>query len=146
LVLSSASFAAPSPAKSTDEAGRLLRSVAADARQIHSHAVAFDKLTQESGATWKEYDREWNETQPVVEMMQMKIARLEAIESSLSPSEKQALEQAKADFQKISWRTRELGNLVDMVPPDLSSPQFKTASRNLVKEASDAARVAKNGA
>ena len=143
LILSSASFAAPSPTKAQDEAGRLLKSVAIDARQIQSAASGLEKLTANSSATWKQYDREWNEIQPVVEMMHRKIARLEAMGSSLSPSEKQALDQAKADYQKIAWQSRDLGKLVDMVPPDLSSPKFKTDSRNLAKEAGDVVRAAK---
>jgi len=148
LILSSVSFAAPSPTKSQDEAAkgaRLLKSVAADARQIQSAASAFEKITKDSSATWKQYDRQLNEIQPVVETMHRKIARLEAIESSLSPSEKQALDQSKADYQKIAWRSRDLGKLVDMIPPDLSSPKLKIDSRELVKEASNAARVAKTG-
>lgn len=149
FVLSSVSFAATSSTTSQDEsakAARLLNSVAVDANQIHAAASTFEKLTANTSATWTEYDRQWNEIQPLVETMNMKIARLESMESSLSPSEKQALSQAKADLQKISWRTRELGKLVDMVPPDLSNSKFKIDSRDLVKEASDASRVAKSGA
>ena len=143
LILSSASFASPSPTKAQDKGARLLKSVAMDARQIQSAASGLERLTKNSDATWKQYDRQWNEIQPVVETMHMKIARLEAIGTSLSPNEKQALEQAKADYQKIAWRSRDLGKLVDMVPPDLSSQKFKIDSRDLAKEASDAAHVAK---
>ena len=149
LILSSALFAAPSPTKTQDltvKAARLLKSVAADARQIHASAAAFEKLTSDSSATWKQYDRQWNEIQPAVETMRMKIARLEAIESSLSPSEKKALDQSKADYQKIAWYSRELGNLVDQVPADLKAPTFTTASREMMKDASDAAKAATTGA
>lgn len=139
LIVSSASFASPSPTK----AARLLKSVAADARQIQSSASGLEKLAANSSATWKQYDRQWNEIQPVVETMHMKIARLEAMESSLTPSEKQALAQAKSDYQKIAWRSRDLGKLVDMVPPDLSSPKFKADGRDLAKEAGDVVRAAK---
>jgi hypothetical protein len=148
LTLSPVLFAGPSTAKAQGEAARgarLLKSVAADARQIRTAAVGLEKLTKDSAATWTEYDRQWNEIQPVVEAMRGKIARLEAIEASLPANEKQALDQSKTDFQKLAWHSRELGILVDKVPADLSTPKFKTASRDLVKEAGDMAQVAKNG-
>jgi hypothetical protein len=148
LILSPAMFAAPSPSKTQDESAkgaRLLKSVARDARQIQASAAEFEKLTHDSRATWKQYDRQWNEVQPLVEIMHRKIARLEAIESSLSPTEKNALEQSKADYQKIAWYSHELGKLVDKVPAELSNPKFKTASRDLMKEAGDAAKAAKTG-
>lgn len=145
LILSSVSFAAPSSAKSQDESARLLKGVAADARQIQMEASDFQKLTKDSGATWKQYDRQWNEMEPVVETMRGKIARLESLESSLPTGEKQAVDQSKAEYQKIAWHSRELGKLVDAVPPDLKTPQFNIASRDLVKEASDLARDAKAG-
>ncbi len=146
LMVSSTSFAVPSPTKSQDESARgarLLRNVAAEARQIQSAGLEFEKLTNDSGATWEQYDRQWNEIQPVVETMRRNIARLETMEASLSATEKQALEQSKADYQKIAWHSRELGRLVDKVPADLNAPQFKTASRDLVKEARDTAKAAK---
>lgn len=149
LLLSPALFAAPSPTKAQDESARgtrLLQSVAADARQIRLAASEMEKLTNDSSATWQQYDRQWNEIQPAVETMRMKIARLEAMESSLSANEKKALDQSKAEYQKIAWQSRELGKLVDTVPPDLRAPKFKVDSRDLVKEASDAAHVAKSGA
>lgn len=119
--------------------------MATDARQIESAASGFEKLTKNSSATWQQYDRQWNEIQPAVEMMNAKIARLEAMESSLSASEKQALEQSKADCQKISWQSSELGKLVDKVPADLSTPKLKIDSRDLVKESSEVAHAAKIG-
>lgn len=149
LILSSALFAAPSPTKTQDESAKgaqLLKSVAADANQIQSEAAAFEKLANVSNPTWKDLDRQWNEIQPMVETMHMKIARLDAMQSSLSASEKQALEQSKADYQKIAWRSRDLGKLVDMVPPDLNNPKLKIDSRDLAKEASDASHIAKSGA
>ena len=52
LILSSASFAAPSPTKAQDEAGRLLKSVATDAQQIQSAASGLEKLAKNPIATW----------------------------------------------------------------------------------------------
>ena len=75
--------------------------------------------------------------------MHRKITRLEAMESSLSRDRKQALDQSKADYEKIAWQSRDLGKLVDMVPPDLNSPKLKIDSRNLAKEACDGVRAAK---
>jgi hypothetical protein len=147
LLVSPALFAASStkPQDESANGARLLKSVATDARQIESAASGFEKLTKNSSATWQQYDRQWNEIQPAVEMMNAKIARLEAMESSLSASEKQALEQSKADCQKISWQSSELGKLVDKVPADLSTPKLKIDSRDLVKESSEVAHAAKIG-
>ncbi len=141
LILSPVLFAGPSP--TNDQATRLLKGVAADARQIQNAATELEKLTKDSNATWQQFDRQWNELQPAVETMHMKIARLEAMESSLSASEKQALNQSKADYQKIAWQSRELGNMVDKVPVDLSTPKLKIESRELVKEAGEVAHTAK---
>lgn len=149
LILSPVLFAAPSTAKAPDESARsarLLNSVSADAHQIAAKASEWDKLMQDPNTTWRQYDRKWNEIQPIVETMRIKIARLEAMESSLTPAQKQALEQAKADCQKISRRSRELGNLVDQVPANLNNPKFKMGSRDLVKEASEVAKATKAAA
>ena len=109
LILSSVSFAAPSSAKSQDESVRLLKGVAADAQQIQTAASGLEKLTKDTSATWTEYDRQWNKMEPVVETMQGKIARLEALESSLPAREKQAVDQSKAEVQKIAWNSRATG-------------------------------------
>jgi hypothetical protein len=146
MILSPILFAAPSNAKDESAKGaRLLKSVAADARQIRMAASEFENLTKDSSATWRQYDRQWNEIQPAVETMRMKIGRLEAMGSSLSAAQKQALERSKADCQKIVWQSRELGKLVDTVPANLSTPKFKIESRDLVKEASDIAHAVKTG-
>lgn len=146
LILSMASFAAPSPTKTqadSAQSARLLKSVAADARQIRSAAAKVQQLSTNSSADWQQYDRQWNELQPVVESMRGKIARLEAMSASLSATEKQALEQSKAECQKIAWHSRDLGRLIDQVPPDLTAAGFKIDSRDLVTEAGDVAKVAK---
>lgn len=140
LILSTAAFASPSSANS-----QVLKSIAAEARQIQNHAAQFRKLTAESNATWQQYDREWNEIQPAVETLGMKIARLEQANSSLTSAQKQALEQSKAASQKIAWESRQLGKLVDQVPPDLSSPKLKMESGSLMREAQDVARAAQSG-
>ena len=148
LVLSPALFAAPSTAKTQDETAqgaRLMKSVAADAQRIESAATELEKLTKDPAASWQQFDRQWNELQPVVETMRIRIARLESMESSLSAKEKQALDQAKADCRKIAWRSRELGILVDKVPADLTNPKFKIESVNLKKEAGQITKTVKNG-
>ncbi len=149
LILSPASFGASSPSKPENDgakATRLMKSVAADARQIELTATGLNKLARDPGATWKQVDQKWNELQPVVETMRMKIARLEAMESSLSPAEKQALDQSKAALKQIAWRSAELGKLVDTVPANLNDPKFKMESRNLVKEAGEIAKLEANRA
>lgn len=143
LGFSSASFAASPTAKATEgTAARLLKSVAADAHQIRNAASALEKLTGQSGATWAQYDRQWNEMQPAVESMNRTIAQLESMQASLSAAEKTALEQSKTEAAKIAWHCRELGNLIDKVPANLTAPAYKTASRELVKEAGEVAHSA----
>ena len=145
-VFASLVFAGPSPADKSTENARLLKSVAADAHRIRLAAAEFQNLTKSPTATWQQYDRQWNEIQPAVEMLGRKITRLEAMESSLTAEQKQALTQSKADYQKISWQSRELGKLVDMVPPNLQSHKLKIETRELVNEAGDIAHAVKSGA
>ncbi len=140
LIFSAVSSAAPSPDHS-----QIMKGIAVEARQIESHAAQLEKLTADSSATWEQYDREWNEIQPAVETLEMKVARLERMDSSLSAAQKQALEKSKAACQKISWDSRQLGKLVDQVPPDLRNPKFKMESRNLRNEARDAAAAVQSG-
>jgi hypothetical protein len=73
--------------------------------------------------------------------MRIKIARVEAMESSLSPSEKQALDQSKSALNEIAWRSVELGKQVDTIPPNLNDGRFNIESRNLVKEAREIAKL-----
>lgn len=139
-------FAAPSPSNNSTEPVRLLKSVAADARQIRAEATEFHNLTKDSSATWAQYDRQWNELQPRVEMLGRKIASLESMESSLTDAQKQDLNQSKADYQKISWQSRQLGKMVDTVPPNLQSQQFKMETRQVVNESTDMVHASKSGA
>jgi len=123
-----------------------LKWVAADARQIETAASQMERLAKDPNAAWAQYDRQWNEMQPFVERMNINIARLERMESSLTATEKKALEDSKAESQRIAWQSAELGKLVDQVPANLTAPQFKNASRAMVNEASKVADAAKNGA
>lgn len=139
-----AATSATKPNHHSTEGARLLKSVSSDARQIEASAAAFEKLTSESGATWAQYDRQWNEIQPIVEAMEVKIEQLESMEPSLSAADQQALNQAKTASVKIAWYSRQLGDLVDKVPADLNTPKFKSDSRELVNEAREAAKAVGN--
>jgi hypothetical protein len=57
------------------------------------------------------------------------------MESSLSATEKEAVEQRKAASRQIDWHSRELGRLVDIVPANVKTPKLPIESRDLVKEA-----------
>ena len=60
--------------------------------------------------------------------MQIKIARLEAMEPSLPATEKQSLDQGKVALKKIAWHSAEFGKLVDTVPANLNDPKFGVQS------------------
>jgi hypothetical protein len=140
----SAQAATPS-AKTTDEsqkAAQLLRDIKADAMQVQSAASRLDGLTKTSGATWLEYDRQWNEIKPAQEDMEMKMWRLERMQANISPAERQKLDQAKPMIGEIQLRTHELRTLLDQPGVQTSNVKFKTYARGLRNNASKLERSA----
>lgn len=117
------------------EAARLLRDIKADAVQVRSAAAHWDSLAASSGAKWIDYDRQWNEIKPSVEDMQMKLARLERIQSALSPAERTELDQSKPAVAEIQSRTHQLLTLLDKPGVQTTNAKFKTYARSLRNEA-----------
>jgi len=128
--------AAPSATNgnSSQKAARILVGIKVDATQVRSAAARLDDLTKSANAQWLDYDRQWNELQPSVERMQIKLERLEAMQNSLSPSESNELGQYKVLIQEIQGRARELRALLDKPGVQMNDVKFKTYARGLLSE------------
>jgi hypothetical protein len=117
------------------QASRLLREIKADAVQIRSDAARLNTMAANSNTTWMDYDHQWNVMKPCVEDMQMKLARLERIQSSLSPAERTDLDQMKPLVGEIQSRTHEFLMLLDKPGVQTSDARFKTYASSLRNEA-----------
>jgi hypothetical protein len=131
----SSSVNAPANVDQSKRAARLLRDISADGMAITSVAARMDSLAQNGNAKWTDYDRHWNEIAPSVEDMRMKLGRLEAMESSLSPAERMELDQCKPLIGEIQSRTRQFNTLLNTPGVQTSDTRFKTYSRSLRNEA-----------
>jgi hypothetical protein len=124
-------------AKEADQpkAVRYLRDIRADAAQIQSSAAHLNELAASSGATWIEYDRQWNLIDPVVEDMKIKLARLETMQSALSPAERTEVDQSKPLVGEIQSRTRQFLTLLDTPGVQTSDGKFKACASSLKNDA-----------
>jgi hypothetical protein len=130
--------AASASAKSEDEshhAARLLRAIRSDAVQVRSAAAQLNRLTNRPSATWLDYDGQWNAIKPAVEDMQMKLARLESLQASLSPAQRQEIDQSKSMIEQIQGGTHQLRVLLDKPGVQTNNVQFKDYARRLRNEA-----------
>jgi hypothetical protein len=121
---------------------RLMREIKADAAQVQSVAARMDKLAENSTPTWIDYDRQWNEIKPSVEDMQMKVVRLEAMQSSLTPAERKELDQSKLLVGEIQSRTHQFLTLLDTPGIQTTDAKFKTYARSLRNEAGSLEKLA----
>ena len=132
---------AGSPAARTGDelqtATRLLRDIKTDAMQVQSAASELEHLAKNSGATWPEYDRQWNEIKPAQEDMDIKLWRLESMQAKLSPAERQELERSKPMIEHIQSRTHELRALLDKPGVTTTDAKFKVYATSLRNEASN---------
>ena len=122
-------------------AARLIRDLKADAIQVRSAAMLLDTLTKNPSATWLDYDRQWNEIKPSVEDMQMKLVRLEGMQSAISAAERQEIDQSKVLIEEIQGRTHQLRTLLDEPGVRTTDPKFKAYARSLSREASQLERT-----
>jgi hypothetical protein len=137
-----AGAAISSPAATTGKAddqsrsaARLLRDIRADSVHIRAAAARLYTLTESSSSKWLDYDRQWNAIKPSVEDMQMKLARLETMQASISPALSKDLDQSKMLIQEIQSRTRQLRALLDTPGVQPNDVKFKVYSRGLRSEA-----------
>jgi len=139
--------AAPSITKTGDESkkvSQLFRDIRADAIQVRSAATRLDSLTKNSGAKWLDYDRQWNEVKPAVEDMQMKLARLEAMQAAISPAERKQLDQSKLTIEEIQSRTHQLRTLLDKPGVQTNDARFQSYAHYLRNEAGELETTARS--
>jgi hypothetical protein len=117
------------------QASRLLREIRADAIQIKSDAARLNTMAANSNTTWMDYDHQWNVMKPRVEDMQMKVARLERIQSSLSAAGRTDLEQMKPLIGEIQSGTHQFLTLLDKPGVQTTDARFKTYASSLRNEA-----------
>jgi hypothetical protein len=117
------------------QASRLLREIKADAVQIRSDAAQLNTIAANSNTTWMDYDHQWNVLKPCVEDMQMKLARLERIQSSLSATERTELDQVKPLVGEIQTETHQFLALLDQPGVQTSDSHFKVYASSLRSEA-----------
>jgi hypothetical protein len=124
-------------AKEADQprAVRYLRDIRADAAQIQSAAARLDELAASTGATWIEYDRQWNLIDPAVEDMQIKLTRLESMQSRLSAAERADLDRSKPLVGEIRGRTHQFLTLLDTPGVQTSDAKFKTYASSIKNDA-----------
>jgi hypothetical protein len=114
---------------------QLFKAIGADAVQVRSAAASLNKMTADPAATWEQYDRQWNQIQPAVEDMQIRIARLEKMETAISPAERADVERSKQLIQQIRNRTRDFLALLDKPGVQTMDARFKTYAKSLLSEA-----------
>jgi hypothetical protein len=110
------------------------QSICKDASNVQTVAARLTKLTRDSSAKWSDYDKKWNEIKPSVEDMNMKLAEIEAMKSSLSPSEIKALNKSVVLIKDIAGNTHEIRMQLDMSPKQLNEPLIRSFSRNMVQK------------
>lgn len=138
-LLSPVVLAASLPGKTGDTSpntARLFRDINADATQIESGAMRLDELTKTSGATWLDYDRQWNLIKPSQEDMQIKLGRLEGMHASMSPSELKQFDQIKPMVESVRRVTRDLRTTLDKPGISTTDARFKTFATTLKNDAS----------
>jgi hypothetical protein len=119
----------------TQKAETLLREINTDSMAVRSVAAGLDRLAENGGAKWIDYDRQWNEIAPSVEDMQMKLARLEAMQSSLTPAERTELDQRRPLIGEIRSMMQQFVTLLNMPGVQTSDARFKTYARSLRNDA-----------
>src|SRR5579862_5906767 len=117
------------------EAVKALRDIKADAGQVRLAAMSLNALTKESHVRWLDYDKQWNEIKPAVEDMDIKLSRLERMQATLSPAEREDLEKCRPLIQEIRRGTHDLRALLDQSGVNLGDKKFSAEARGLLREA-----------
>jgi hypothetical protein len=146
ILVQAASSSTPSSSVSgvgqSQKAARLVRDIKADAVKARVAAARLDTLAESANAKWLDYDRQWNEIKPLVEDMQMKLARLERMQSTLSPAERTELDQVKPLVGAIQSRTHQFLTLLDTPGVQTNDPKFKAYAKGLRSEADKLEKLA----
>lgn len=116
------------------QAGTRFQSICKDASNVQTAAASLTKLTRDSSSKWADYDKKWNEIKPSVEDMNMKLAEIEAMKSSLSPSEMKTLNKSMVLIKDLAGNTHEIRMQLDMSPKQLNELLIRSFSRNMVQK------------
>jgi hypothetical protein len=134
--------AGPSPSQSKTESGqesiqarKLLKEIKANSDHIRSSALKLEQLSMESNAQWSDYDRQWNMIKPAQERVARAMERLEGMQASLSPAEREAVDQTKRDVNQITTATHDLWIRLGQQTVDLKAPALRADARRLDKAA-----------
>jgi hypothetical protein len=134
---------APQATRETREASRLLKGIAADAHHIRAHARKVEKLQASSHATYKAYDRQWNDIKPNVEDMSLKFSRLENMRATVLPWQQAAIDRSAPEVKEIAGNLTEFRTYLNTSGISMTSPMFKTYGERLSKEASELSQTVK---
>ncbi|MCC6391612.1 MAG: hypothetical protein IT167_13515 [Bryobacterales bacterium] len=110
------------------------QSICQDASNVQAVAARLTKLTRDSSTKWADYDKKWNEIKPSVEDMSMKLAEIDAMKSSLSPSEMKALGKSMVLIKDIKGNTQEIRMQLDNSRNQLNEPLIRSFSRNMMQK------------
>jgi hypothetical protein len=128
------------PAAQPDNAAKLMAEIKSNAGKIQSVAMDLEKLSQNRGAKWNDYDQRWNEIKPHAEELSMELGRLEAMQTSLSASDKQEVDHIKPLINQIETKTDELHGLLGQLNVDPETPELKANARSLARESGSLVR------
>jgi chromosome segregation ATPase len=142
-MFSGAVLAQPGAANtSTDSntAARLVEEIHSNAAQIRACARTLESLDKSSNSAWSAYDEQWNTIKPAQERIDLAMERLESIEGSLSAADRQTVDQARQDVQRISSATHDLWMRIGQPKPDLQGTVLNSDARKLDRAARDLMR------
>lgn len=170
-IAASASTNSKTQANHSQSVSRLLSDVKTDAQHVRGVADHFDQLTKNPSAistsanlsnanattspnawaitasernfnpAWEAYDRQWNEIKPVLEDMQLKMARLDSMESSATPAERTQIDQAKKLVGEMQARMHRVHELLNQQNVQTTDPAFHRDARQLRTEAASLAKT-----
>lgn len=136
--------AATAPAQASGgaaKAERDFKAIQADAVHVRTAALGLEKVVKQAGVKWVDCDAQWNMLKPPVEDMDIRLARLNTVKSSLTPAQQAEVDQAAKLVQSIRSRTHELRALLDKSGVKPTDPMFTTYGRDLATEARQLERV-----
>lgn len=146
LAFAGAVVAAPDTPKSANvakssESSRLLLDIRADAGQVSMHARRIEKLSQGS-PTWMDYDRQWNEVEPLVEKMTEHLYTLDGMQTKLSANDQKAVDSARKLAGEISASASNMRRYLDAHGNSPSNSELATYGKALQKDAMELRRAA----
>jgi len=124
-----------------NQAARLMKEIQANAMQIQASASHLERLAKSGDAKWQDYDQQWNLIKPAQERINLATQRLEGMQASLSPAERQALDQTERDVWAIAGATHDLWIRLGQPKVDLKTPALNADARRLDKAARELSKT-----